>query len=314
VTAQLRSAHFCLALGALLLPLRLGAQGSATKETPDAVLTGQVVAEDGIPLAQARIRIVGRTPLVLTGSDGRFTITAVSAGDQVLEVRLLGYVAFVQLVKVVAGQTLEVHVTLVAAPIPLKSIEVKGSAALGPVLEGFEHRRARGNGHFFNQAEIARMQPRVFTDVLRRVPGVILQPASGSFGSNDMVRMNRATGITGARNCPVLFYINGMPFQVIGDMSINQYVAPEDVVGIEVYSGSSQIPPEFQANLLNARCGVIVIWTKVGEDNEGPPPPPSSGEAAVSLYSRPPQRRQEIAPPETPWMSTAPPRSSCVPC
>jgi len=259
----------------LLLPLHLGAQGSApTKETPQGTLTGLVVAEDGIPLAQARIRIAGRTPLVLSGSDGRFTLSAVGAGDQVLEVRLLGYVAFVQLVNVVAGQTLAVHVTLVAAPIPLKSIEVKASAALRPVLEGFEHRRARGNGHFFNQAEIARIQPHVFTDVLRRVPGVILQPAAGSFGSNDMVRMNRTTGVTGSRNCPVLFYINGMPMQIIGDMSIDQYVAPQDVVAMEVYSGSSQVPPEFQSSLLNSRCGVIVIWTRVGESSEEPPPAP----------------------------------------
>jgi len=274
VTAQVRSVQFLLAVGALLLPLHLGAQGSAPKkETPEGTLTGQVVAEDGIPLAQARIRIAGRTPLVLSGSDGRFTLS-VGAGDQVLEVRLLGYVAFVQLVNVVAGQTLEVHVTLVAAPIPLKSIEVKASAALRPVLEGFEHRRARGNGHFFNQAEIARIQPHVFTDVLRRVPGVILQPAAGSFGSNDMVRMNRTTGVTGSRNCPVLFYINGMPMQIIGDMSIDQYVTPQDVVAMEVYSGSSQVPPEFQSSLLNSRCGVIVIWTRVGESSEEPPPAP----------------------------------------
>ena len=275
VTAQVRSVQFLLAVGAVLLPLHLGAQGSAPKkETPEGTLTGQVVAEDGVPLAQARIRIAGRTPLVLSGSDGRFILSAVGAGDQVLEVRLLGYVAFVQLVNVVAGQTLELHVTLVAAPIPLKSIEVKGSAALRPVLEGFEHRRARGNGHFFNQAEIARIQPHVFTDVLRRVPGVILQPAAGSFGSNDMVRMNRTTGVTGSRNCPVLFYINGMPMQIIGDMSIDQYVAPQDVVAMEVYSGSSQTPPEFQSSLLNSRCGVIVIWTRVGESSEEPPPPP----------------------------------------
>ena len=275
VTAQVRSVEFLLAVGVLLLPLHLGAQGSApTKETPQGTLTGQVVAADGIPLPQARIRIAGRPALVLSGSDGRFTLSAIGAGDQVLEVRLLGYVAFVQLVKVVAGQTLEVHVTLVAAPIPLKSIEVKGSAALRPVLEGFEHRRARGNGHFFNQAEIARIQPHVFTDVLRRVPGVILQPAAGSFGLNDMVRMNRTTGVSGSRNCPVLFYINGMPMQIVGDMSIDQYVTPQEVVAMEVYNGSSQIPPEFQSSLLNSRCGVIVIWTRVGESSEEPPPPP----------------------------------------
>lgn len=284
--APVRSAPLLLSLGALVLSLQLRAQGGesqATKEVAEGRLTGRVVAENGVPVAQARIRIAGGAPLVLSGTDGRFTITAVRAGDQILEVRLLGYVAFNGLVTVVAGQTLDVSVTLVPAPIPLKAVEVKGAPSLRPALEGFEHRRAHGSGHFYNQAEIARMQPRVLTDVLRRVPGVILQPAAGSFGSNDMVRMNRATGITGSRNCPVLFFINGMPFQVTADMSINQYVAPEDVVAIEVYSGSSQVPPEFSANLLNARCGVIVIWTKVGEDSESPPAA-NSGEAAASPY------------------------------
>src|SRR5204862_3805560 len=226
------------------------------------------------PIGQARIRVVGRNPMVLSGSDGRFTISDVAAGDQVLEVRLIGYVAFDQSVTVIAGQTLELRVTLVAAAIPLKAVEVQGAAALRPVLEAFEHRRARGNGHFFNQAEIARMQPRVFTDVLRRIPGVMLQASSGSFGSNDMVRMTRTIGLNGPRSCPVLFYVNGSPLQISGDMSVDQFVAPEDVVAIEVYSGSSQIPPEFQSSLLNSRCGVIVIWTKVGEDSESPPPAP----------------------------------------
>jgi hypothetical protein len=70
-----------------------------------------------------------------------------------------------------------------------------------------------------------------------------------------------------------------MPLQVAGDMSINQYVTPEDVIAIEVYSGSSQIPPEFLSNLLNSRCGVIVIWTRIGDEEDyrpapKPPPPP----------------------------------------
>lgn len=262
----MRNAHRLLL--ALLLPAPLDAQEAA------GALAGQVLAEDGTPLAQARIRIVGTGAIVLSGDDGRFHIAAQRAGDQVLEVRRLGYVAFVSWVKIVAGQTLTVQVTLQMAPVPLKALEVKGEPELLPAMQGFERRRSHGNGHFFNRAEIARMQPRVFTDVLRRVPGVQLQAASGAFGGNDMVSMSRTIGVMGARRCPVLFYVNGMPLQVTGDVSIDQYVSPEDVVAIEVYSGSSQIPPEFQSNLLNSRCGVIVIWTRMGNEDSPPPPPP----------------------------------------
>jgi hypothetical protein len=239
-------------------------------------LIGQIVTDDTTPLAQARVRVIGRTGMLLSGTDGRFAFPAVQAGDQVLEVRLLGYIAFVQWVKIEPGQTLNVRIVLSAAPVPLKAIEVKGEPVTTVVLQGFQNRRVHNNGHFFTRTDIAKMQPRVFTDVLRRVPGLALLPASGSFGSNDMVRTNRSTGINGPRSCPVLFFVNGMPLQVAGDMSIDQYVAPEDVVAVEVYTGTSQIPSEFQSALLNSKCGVIVIWTRTGDDSEDslPPPPP----------------------------------------
>src|SRR5438105_13047744 len=117
-------------------------------------------------------------------------------------------------------------------------------------MRGFEERRAAGGGHFFNRADIARMQPRVFTDVLRRVPGVQIQSVSGPFGPSDVIRMARTTGISGARACPVLFYVNGTPFPVTSDISINQYIVPEDVVAIEVYSGASPIARTFQSTPL----------------------------------------------------------------
>ena len=59
-----------------------------------------------------------------------------------------------------------------------------------------------------------------------------------------------------------------------GEISINQYIVPEDVVAVEVYSGASQVPSEFQSNLLNARCGVIVIWTRVGNETDTSPSRP----------------------------------------
>lgn len=270
-----RSGNALLLATALLLP-------TLEAQSTNGALTGQVLADSATPLAQARIRVIGATTVAVSGADGRFSFGDIPAGHQMLEIRRLGYVAFTQWVKIVAGETQNLQVTLDLVPVALKPVEVKGDAVLWPAMEGFEERRAHAGGHFFDRIEIAQMQPRLFTDVLRRVPGVQIQPSTGAFGGNEMVRMTRTVGVSGLSACPVLFYLNGMPLQVARDMSINQYVTPEDVIAIEVYSGSSQIPPEFLSNQLNSRCGVIVIWTRIGDEEDyrpapkppAPPPPP----------------------------------------
>jgi hypothetical protein len=77
----------------------------------------------------------------------------------------------------------------------------------------------------------------------------------------------------GSRPCPVLFYVNGTAFPVTRDLAINQFVAPSDIEAVEVYTGTSRIPPEFSSNMHSSRCGVIAIWTKIGtyEDTSSPP-------------------------------------------
>jgi len=238
-------------------------------------VTGTVVGIDSTVLVQAQVRISGSDRVVLSDGDGRFRIARVTAGEHVLEVHRLGYRAVLQPVTVGAGQTVQMSVVLTPVPVPLKEVEVEAELALLPAMKGFEQRRAQGYGHFFNRREIAQMQPRVFTDVLRRVPGVVIQSTPGPFGPTEQIRMGRTTGIGGGgRACPVLFYLNGTPFPVTGDVSIDQYIAPEDVIAVEVYNGASQIPSQFQANLLNARCGVIAIWTRVGNERDRASDPP----------------------------------------
>jgi len=223
---------------------------------------GTVTVADGTPLALARVSIVGTKLVTLTSLDGGFQIPGVSTGLRVIHVGMVGYGAVLFPVEVQAAETVQVRVTLVVAAVTLAAIEVEGERAPFVVaMRGFAERRARGFGHYFNREEIARMQPRSFTDVLRRVPGVLVQPVPGPFETGEMVRMSRTIGVMGARACPVLYFVNGSPFPVTGDIQINHYIAPEDVAAVEIYSGMSQIPPEFNSSQHNARCGVIVIWT-----------------------------------------------------
>jgi hypothetical protein len=244
----------------LCLPAQLPAQAAGT-------VRGTVSAADGTPLALARISVVGTKQVTVTSLDGDFQVAGVAAGLRVIHVGMVGYGAVLFPVEVQGGETVHVRVTLVVAAVTLEAIAVEAEG--GPfvaAMRGFEERRARGSGHYFNRAEIARMQARSFTDVLRRVPGVQVQPVPGPFETGEMVRMSRTIGVTGARACPVLFYVNGSPFPVTGDIQINHYIAPEDVAAVEIYSGMSQIPPQFASSQHNARCGVIVIWTLSGAD------------------------------------------------
>lgn len=256
------------ALMVLFVPVHLTAQavGGGT-------IAGTVTATDGTPLGLARIAVMGGKTVTLTRDDGRFQVVGLSPGVQTIQVMKIGYGVILLPVEVRAGETVRVQVSLAVVPVPLSPVEVEADrgGGLTPAMRGFEERRARGSGHFLNRREIARMQARLFTDLLRRVPGVQIQPMPGPFGTGEMVRMARATGVMGARACPVLFYVNGSPFPVTGDIPINFYIDPDEVVAVEIYSGMSQIPPQFNSNLLNARCGVIVIWTRMTVDTTNSP-------------------------------------------
>lgn len=252
------------ALFLLLWPVQLTAQEVGT-------LTGTVTAPHEIPLVHARIIVVGTTLVTLTREGGHFQVAGVPSGSQTLEVSLLGFRTLRLPVEIEPGEILHLQVMLELEPVLLQALELTAPPALPPELRGFQERRARGAGHFFTREEIGRMQPRLFTDVLRRVPGVRIEHVTGPFGTSDVVQAGRTAGVSGSRPCPVLYYVNGVPFPVAADIGINHFIPPEEVAAIEVYSGASQIPPEFHSSMHNARCGVIVIWTYTGERRHRPP-------------------------------------------
>jgi hypothetical protein len=163
-----------------------------------------------------------------------------------------------------------VRVSLKAEAVPLEAVSVTADPAVPFELRGFYSRKARGTGTFFTGDDIKRMQPRLFTDVLRRVPGMQVTTDLGVYGTNNAARSARATGMSGPRPCPVLFYLDGAPFPVTGDIPINNYIATTEIAAVEVYNGVSQVPPQFLSSALNARCGVIVIWTLSGRTARRP--------------------------------------------
>ena len=254
-------AFAAIGIGGFSHPIALAAQGSGT-------LKGVVSTTDKQPLARARISVLG-TPLVaVTDTDGSFRIAALPLGSRSVEVKLLGYASTLLPVQIEADKTATLDVTLTATPVPLETVNISGDTLIVPAMQGFQERRKRGNGRFFTREEIDRMQARLFTDVLRRVPGMQLTLVSGTNNNGYTVRTGRTgEGVQGGRQCPVLFYMNGMPFPMNADAVINNFISPEEVEAVEVYTGASQIPAQFNATAYNARCGVVVIWTLNGRES-----------------------------------------------
>jgi carboxypeptidase-like protein/TonB-dependent receptor-like protein len=219
-----------------------------------------VTAANTMPISHARVRLIGTDLATVTRVDGAFQVAQVPTGRQTLEITMLGYTPKVMAVDIAAGATL--YVSLALEPLALEPVKVTGDASFSPGLGGFEERRARGNGRYFTRADIERMQARQVTDVLRRVPGMQIHIGSGAFsGGSQTAQTGRNVG-GASRTCPMAYYVNGAPFRVSNDVPINHYVAPDDVAGIEVYTGASQIPPQFNSSMFNSRCGVVVIWTR----------------------------------------------------
>lgn len=224
-------------------------------------VSGTVTAANKFPVSQARVRVVGTALATVTRVDGTFEVAEVPAGPQTIEITMLGYTPKVTAIVITAGETLAK--SFVLEPIALETVTVMADANFFPGMGGFEERRARGLGRYFTRKDLNVMQPRQVTDVLRRVPGMQIESGRGAFSGGALTaQTGRNVSGSGSHPCAMIYYVNGSPFPLSGDVSINHYVATDDVAAIEVYTGSSQIPPQFNSSIYGSRCGVVAIWTR----------------------------------------------------
>jgi hypothetical protein len=215
-------------------------------------LHGTVVAvSSGKPVTGAQVSVAGG-PRTRANEKGEWMLVDVPVGTRLLEIRSVGFYPEHRPVDVIVNTPL-IRTELFTLKAILDTVRVKADRMRASIdANGFEHRRrSSGSGRFITPADIARRPVLFASDLLKRVPGVEVNPAS------DKITVRGPFG-----SCAPALYVNDMyipaMFGGLETGDIDLLATPKDITGVEIYYDI--VPMQFQRAM--SGCGAIVIWTR----------------------------------------------------
>lgn len=257
--------------------------GTATGGTPRvatrAVAVDTVPARISITVADSTGRRIGgalvridSTDWRATSDSGSVTLTGIVPGRHLLEARAIGYAVSAFHVRLDPNDAASVGMTLhrAAAATTLSDVVVNAKAdTLKPPAfvqhdwtEGFARRKQLNvGGIFLDQGQIERRGAYKMSQLLGNLPGVEIRQMRNEFGEYNPYIVMRGTSTVRGEKCPISYFLDGHPYQMSENETVDQIIQPHDVQAIEVYTGASQVPAQFKT-ATSARCGVIVIWSR----------------------------------------------------
>ncbi|MGE0556250.1 MAG: carboxypeptidase regulatory-like domain-containing protein [Gemmatimonadales bacterium] len=207
------------------------------------------IGSSGKAISGARVSLIGTTLATETSELGAFEFPDLVPGRYVVRVSAIGYATIAAPVDLKVRQTMELEFITEPEAVVLPEVEVTETATHGPA--DWNRRRTEGRGRYITRRDIEQRRPATVPDMMRMVPGVRVECRTPSVCRVRMARSSR---------CDPAFFMDGIP----SDPAIAYLTPINEVEGIEVYSGPAETPPELES--YQARCGVVVIWTRT------PPP------------------------------------------
>jgi hypothetical protein len=213
---------------------------------------GKVVNKNGMPVANARVGLMGSSAATMTRANGDFVLDSLPAGTQAIVVRQMGYSPTEVPVELSARAPARVTVRLGTLVPQLSPVEVVSRREVGLQKVGFlDRKRTSAGGYFITPEQIDQRKAMKFTDILRTTPGIRV---SESNGQATIASTRSAQG----GGC-VTVYVDGAPWQQLDAGDLDAFVQPNEVAAVEVYNGAS-IPVQFTT--AGQSCAAVVVWTK----------------------------------------------------
>ena len=221
--------------------------------------TGRVVdATDSLIVSGAQIRVDGARSARSDGF-GAFKISGIAPGRHAVEVRMLGYSLYSDSLDFAEGLTITRDLYLTRVPRLLQQMVVKGRSMRVP--RGFEsvyQRGASGAGAFLTREQIDSLNPRDVVGLLHEVPFIHI---NANEAAPDRLTTTRCRGMlpgTSVSGQMIAVYFNGVPITDSTSLEeILKHLSPSSIQAVEVYNGSTTVPPIFQP-----ACGAVAIWTR----------------------------------------------------
>jgi hypothetical protein len=206
-------------------------------------LTGVVRGVGDLPVVSAEVTVRGTVTRTRSDSIGRYSLAALPAGTQMLEVRRVGYAVAERPVELRADTAITADVRLQRV-VNLDSMRIVAINARYTEFE--EHRKTNLFGKFLGEKEMEWQRRMPYTsDIVEKFPMFRV------YGEGPKATV---ISIRAGYPCKVNVVIDGMEHQQIND-------TPALIIGsMELYPEGVPMPAE----IIDTWCGAIVIWTKRG--------------------------------------------------
>jgi len=198
---------------------------------------------------------------------GGFSVSSADPGNFVLLASALGYLdGWGGVFELGEGGEITVEFRVAPQPLPVDALTVSVAPkglSLDVIRSGFIQRLQRGLGHFITPFDLANSNAVRMTDLFLHIPGVSVQ--SGGF-TGEKILLRSAGSL-----CEPRIYLDGLRINVGQPGDLNAIVPIDGLEAAEIYSRSTQIPPEYAlggygagapGSSLEGPCGVILLWTK----------------------------------------------------
>lgn len=205
--------------------------------------------QTGDPVSGARILVPSQDRRTVTGEEGRFRLDSLLPGRHRVRVHYLGYETNPRELELRARHSTRAELWLERTVLSVEDLQVEVTRPRADPMAGFKERREDGFGLFLDRGDINERNPAHTSDLFRSMAGVRVTP--NRFGEARVT-----IGRFGGRCAPTV-YVDGT---LTAGMPVD-FVMPQSIVGIEVYRGASEVPPQFNKPTERG-CGTILIWTR----------------------------------------------------